>query len=241
MGTDTHHARAERMSAADTAYNAIVELILNQRLRPGERTSVNLLTQRLGLGRTPVKEAISRLETEGVLSVAERSGTTLNAIDEDAAVHLFALRRVLEDFAAESAVVLVTPDRLGRLRRLLQQMREASLDQVGGKSPAKFVRANVAFHAEIVAAAGNPFLDRLYAQLQLQLQIVTYLIRQGFSRDAAELRQREHEAIVEALAARNAGRLKQLLRTHTATTEATVLERRLFRADDASRSLSAER
>lgn len=229
------------MSAADTAYNAIVELILNQRLRPGERTSVNLLARRLGLGRTPVKEAIGRLETEGVLSVAERSGTTLNAIDEGAAAHLFAVRRVLEDFAAHDAVRHVTPERLARLHRLLKEMREASLDQVGGNSPAKFVRANVAFHAEIVAAAGNPFLDRLYAQLQLQLQIVTYLIRQGFNKDAAELRQREHEAIVGALEARDAGRLKQLLRTHTATTEATVLERRLFRTDGESRALPAGR
>ena len=68
--------RAEKeLSAADQAYNGIIDLVLHHELRPGERTSVNLLAARLNLGRTPVKEAITRLQTEGVLSVAGRSGT----------------------------------------------------------------------------------------------------------------------------------------------------------------------
>lgn len=173
----------EPTSAADQAYNKIVDLILNRGLRPGERTSVNLLAARLGLGRTPIKEAITRLQTEGVFTVAGRSGTTLKTIDHRDTKHLFALRRTMEDFAAEQAAVHATSDQLRQLRKLLREMRIASLDRAGSTdSAARFIRANVAFHSTIVAAAGNPFLDRIYGQLQLQSQIVTYLRQQGFDR-----------------------------------------------------------
>ena len=214
----------EPTSAADQAYNEIVDLILNRGLRPGERTSVNLLAARLGLGRTPIKEAITRLQTEGVFMVTGRSGTTLKTIGREDSEHLFALRRSMEDFAAEQAVGHATGDQLRRLRKLLREMRIASIDQAGSvDSAARFVRANVAFHSTIVAAAGNPFLDRIYSQLQLQSQIVTYLLQQGFARGSAEKRQSEHEAIVDALEARNAGLLKKLLAAHAATTETAIL------------------
>ena len=214
----------EPTSAADQAYNEIVDLILNRGLRPGERTSVNLLAARLGLGRTPIKEAITRLQTEGVFMVTGRSGTTLKTIGREDSEHLFALRRSMEDFAAEHAVGHATSDQLRQLRKLLREMRIASIDQAGSvDSAARFVRANVTFHSTIVAAAGNPFLDRIYGQLQLQSQIVTYLLQQGFARGRAEKRQSEHEAIVDALEARNASLLKKLLAAHAATTETAIL------------------
>ena len=146
----------EPTSAADQAYNEIVDLILNRGLRPGERTSVNLLAARLGLGRTPIKEAITRLQTEGVFMVTGRSGTTLKTIGREDSEHLFALRRSMEDFAAEQAVGHATGDQLRQLRKLLREMRIASIDQAGSvDSAARFVRANVAFHSTIVAAAAK--------------------------------------------------------------------------------------
>lgn len=211
-------------SAADKAYNLLLDLILNRELRPGERTSVNLLSARLGLGRTPMKEAITRLETEGVLSVAGRSGTTVNTLGAEQTTQLFALRRTLEDFAAGEAVKHVTSGQLNRLRRLLTEMRNTSLGPGSLEAAAGFIRANVEFHALIVAAAENPFLDRLYTQLQTQVQIVTYLIHRGYDPAAAERRQREHEEIVESLSVRDPKRLKVALTKHAATTEAAIIK-----------------
>ncbi|MBX9587676.1 MAG: GntR family transcriptional regulator [Hyphomonadaceae bacterium] len=211
-------------TAADQAYAGIIDLILHHELRPGERTSVNLLAARLSLGRTPVKEAITRLQTEGLLSVAGRSGTIVKLIGRDQAEQLFALRRVLENFAADGAVVNITPEQLKTLHKLLEEMEEHSSsrsDIIG--SAARFVRANVAFHFLIVSAAGNPYLSRLYAQLQMHLQIVTYLVQRGYDPKAAERRQREHELIARALASRNAKALKTALRDHSETTEQVIL------------------
>jgi DNA-binding GntR family transcriptional regulator len=204
------------LSAADLAYSGIIELVLNSELRPGERTSENLLAARLDIGRTPVKEAITRLQTEGLLSVAGRSGTVVNRVDREQTQQLFALRRVLEDFAAETAVENVTQKQLVEIRRCLQKLGRSN-------TTAEFVRANVEFHSLIVAAAGNPFLIRFFSQLQIQLQIVTYLLRRGFDTKAAAARHREHEIIVKALEKRDAKALKDALRTHVMTTERAIL------------------
>ncbi|WP_213774597.1 GntR family transcriptional regulator [Bradyrhizobium sp. dw_78] len=204
------------LSAADLAYSGIIELVLNSELRPGERTSVNLLASRLDLGRTPVKEAITRLQTEGLLSVAGRSGTMVNRIDRTQAEQLFAVRRALEDFASEAAVENLTQKNLQDIKKCLQRLGRSN-------TTAEFVRANVEFHSLIIAASGNPFLVRLYGQLQIQLQIVTYLIRRGFDRTAADARQREHSAIVKALEQRSAKSLRTALRNHVSTTERAIL------------------
>jgi len=203
-------------SAADLAYDGIIDLVLNSELRPGERTSVNLLAARLDLGRTPVKEAITRLQTEGLLSVAGRSGTMVNRIDRVQTEQLFAMRRALEDFAAEHAVENATARDIQQIRKCLQNLGRSN-------STSEFVRANVEFHSRIVAAAGNPFLIRFYAQLQIQVQIVTYLLKRGFDPKAADARQREHVGIVKALENRSASALKTALRAHALTTERAIL------------------
>jgi DNA-binding GntR family transcriptional regulator len=208
--------RGPDLSAAGLAYAGIIELVLTRELRPGERTSVNLLASRLNIGRTPVKEAITRLQTEGLLSVAGRSGTMVNRLDRTETQHLFALRRALEEFGAEAAVENVTAKELQAIRKCLQKLG-------GSNTTAEFVRANAELHGLIIAATKNSFLIRFFAQLQIQLQIVTYLLQGGFDSKAADARHREHEAIVAALEKRDTRALRQALRTHVLTTEKAIL------------------
>lgn len=211
-------------SATDQAYNGIVDMIVTGNLRPGERTSINLLAERLNLGRTPIKEAITRLETEGVLTVAGRSGTTVRQVDADLTQQLFALRRTLEDFAAEEAVHHVLPSDIEKLKSILSELQVSSLEgSKSGKTAADFVRANVAFHAAIIDIARNSFLSRFYSQLQLQVQLIAYLSFRGPDQKVAKERQKEHENIVNALARRDAELLKQRLREHAEVTETTII------------------
>jgi DNA-binding GntR family transcriptional regulator len=217
-------AASDAPLASEQAYAAIVDLILTRNLRPGERTSVKLLADRLKLGRTPIKEAITRLEAEGVLTVAGRSGTTVKSVDVTETRQLFALRRALEDFAADEAVRHVAPADIKELRRLLGELRRTSINVADVlRAASQFVRANVVFHATIVGAARNPFLDRLYAQIQMQVQIVTYLMHRGYDPKAAALRQQEHEDIVDALERRDARLLKAVLKRHAEVSEAAIL------------------
>lgn len=219
------------LSAADLAYNGILDLVLNSELRPGERTSVNLLAARLDIGRTPVKEAITRLQTEGLLSVAGRSGTVVNRIGRAETEQLFAMRRALEDFAADHAVQNATAKDIQQIKKSLQKLGRSNTTH-------EFVRANVEFHSGIIAAANNPFLVRFYAQLQMQVQIVTYLLRRGFDQKAAAVRHREHVNIVKFLEDRNASALKSALRSHAQTTERVILA---TLSDSESRQKSSSR
>lgn len=211
-------------TAADAAYSRILDMVLAQDLRPGERTSVALLAARLDLGRSPVQQAINRLTSEGLLSIKGRSGTTVTRIDAVAAVQMFALRRALEDFAAENAAKEVTSAELAKIRVLLKEMRGASVEapQRPGAGP-RFVKANAAFHALVVGGAHNTFLDQAYARLQLQFQIVSYLTQRGRDIVAAERRQAEHEEIAAALAAGDGKALRDAQRRHGAYTERSLL------------------
>jgi DNA-binding GntR family transcriptional regulator len=217
--------RPDAGSLNDAAYNGILDLVLSRDLRPGERTSVNLLADRLGLGRMPVKEAINRLQSEGLLSVKGRSGTTVTSIDAAGAVHMFALRRALEDFAADLAARNVTASELAQIKGLLKEMRQTSIEAPHrpGAGP-RFVKANAAFHALVIGAAHNPFLDQAYARLQLQFQIVSYLTQRGQNLHEAERRQAEHEEILDTLARRDGKALREVQRRHGASTERSLLK-----------------
>ena len=209
-------------SATERAYEGIINLLLARELRPGERTSVNLLAARLGLGRTPIKEAVTRLETEGILTVSDRSGTEVNAINPEEARQLLEIRSLLECFAAADAVKNATQREIGRVVHLAGEMRAASLG-TGADESARFVAANVEFHDIIVGAARNPFLVRLYSLIHLQLQIVSYLISRGQNRSAAERRQKEHDAIARAFAARDGCKLSAALKVHVQTTASSIV------------------
>lgn len=222
--TNVSQQAEHESTATDEAYNAILDLILGHKLRAGERTSVNLLAERLGMGKTPIKEAIIRLRTEGLLTVSGRSGTTVNEIDGAQAMELFAARHMLEDYIANIAAANVTDGQIKKIYQILKTMKRLSSNRASHLS-AEFVRANTAFHSLIVAASGNRTISRLYAQLQIQSQIMTYLLYQTDPAAAANRRQQEHEDIAAALANRDGDLLKKLLRKHTKDSERIILER----------------
>lgn len=207
----------------ERAYAAVLDLILSGDLRIGERTSVNLLSSRLEIGRTPIKEAVIKLRTEGLLSVSERSGTTVKRLSADEIKHLYDVRHMFEDFIAEPAATLITKNELERILSLIKVMKQYTAGKLPGAT-AEFVRANAAFHSAIVAAAHNPFASRLYDQLQIQLQIVSYLLNRRHDHAAALRRQAEHEAIAQALRDRDGKTLKRLMRSHTKEPERVVIE-----------------
>lgn len=213
---NTLNSTVKERSAVDLAYDGIIDLVLTRNLRPGERTSVYLLADKLGIGRTPVREAINRLQSEGFLSVAGRSGTVVNPIDHAQAEQLFALRSALEAFAADFAVKNVTNEALEDLQNAVERLRDAG-------TTAEFVRANTDFHSSIVALAGNATLNRFYSQIQIQFHVVSYLTERGTNQAEAGVRQQEHQDILSALRRRNAADLKAALQAHIRTTEHAIM------------------
>ena len=218
---------------ADVAYLRIREMVLRRQLRPGERTSVARLAEAIGIGRSPVKEAVTRLSSEGLLEVSDRRGTSAVRLTMAEVDDLFELRKLFESYAASRAVERITDAELTELDELLKVLEDESITKpLAQQSVTRFIDADVKLHAMIVRAAGNAQLSRYYEMLNLHLQIADYLFRHhaGMRED----RHRDHVAIVDALRRRDGTALATLLRSHSESVQHTILA--AMRSEEADRA-----
>jgi len=188
------------------AYTLILEAIEAREFRPGDRLVESELAERFGVSRTPVREALQRLETQSML---KRDGRSLivATLDHNQLAELYAVRTELEGLAARLAARHATEEEI----RVLQSMVADDRALLGG-DPAALSRANKRFHRQIHLASHNRFLvqqlDLLHRSMALMAQ--TSFAAEG--RDGVALT--EHEAIVDAIAARDEQGAWNALRTH---------------------------
>lgn len=206
-------------SAADYAHAALRDSILARRLRPGQRMREVELTEWLGISRTPVRQALARLEIEGLLTLQPRLGLVVATLDDEAMEELYEIRSVLEAAAAGMAVRHATPRDLDALRDLVA--REAALPA----DPDLRFGHNLEFHAAIYRAAHNRFLVKSLGALNDAIALLGSTTMAVEGRVDAALD--EHRALVEAIAARDKARAEALARDHIDT--ALNLRRRMAR------------
>jgi DNA-binding GntR family transcriptional regulator len=219
-GARTKSGRAGAPSAlphvnlAQVAYDRIKAQIFDFILPPGGRFSENEIAARLGASRTPVREALYRLSREGFLEVYAKSGWRVLPLDFDRFEQLYDVRVILELAAArklcESAA---TPD--------LDRLRQAWLvaPRARQREPHAIAAMDEAFHAALVAAAGNAELARYHAEITERIRIVRRL---DFTQaERIDRTYDEHAAILRALLMRKTQQATLLLRAHI---EASKLE-----------------
>ena len=197
------------------AYSMILEAIDVGIYRPGDRLVESELADRFGVSRTPIREALQRLETQSLL---ERDGRSLivASLDHNQMSELYIVRRELEALAARLAARHATSEEV----RLLRAMVTADNDLVD--DPAALARANRRFHKQIHLASHNRYLVQ---QLDLvhrtmALMATTSLAAQGRGRIAQE----EHDGIVRAIEARDEDAADRALRDHISIAFMTRLQ-----------------
>jgi DNA-binding GntR family transcriptional regulator len=207
---------------AGSVYERLKADIFEFRLLPGTRFSENEIARRARVSRTPVREALFRLEREGYLEVHAKSGWSVRALDFEALDHLYDLRVLLE---CESVKKLCA----GNPRAALAGLEEAWLVTPGKRltDGARVARLDEEFHARLVAAVGNPELVRVHSGIAERIRIVrrldfTHPERIGYT-------YLEHGQILRAVLARNAARAVKLLRAHIETSKAEVRKISLHR------------
>ena len=182
--------------ASDHAYAAIRGMILSGQLAPGAQLSEEALAETCGVSRTPVRDALRRLESELFIrrSESQRSFVaewSLNDL-EDA----FELRAMLEGLAARRAAARINPLQLEQLRSHNRRICEA----ISSEEPdvARFLEHNRIFHSIILDAAGSP---RLTSMLGLLIeQPVVWRTAQNYGRDNLQRSHHEHEELLAAFA-----------------------------------------
>lgn len=187
------------------AYGLILESIDGGIYRPGDRLVESELADRFGVSRTPVREALQRLETQGMLSRDGRS-LIVASLDHTQLAELYVVRGELEGLAARLAARHAAPEEV----RVLRDMLDADQELVN--DPAALSRANRRFHKQIHLASHNRFLVRQLDLVHRSMALLasTSLAAEGRGRGALE----EHATIVAAIEAGDGDAADRALRDH---------------------------
>lgn len=165
--------------------------ILRGRLGAGTRLDIDDIAARHGVSRTPVRDALKQLESEGLVQVLPYRGVEVTALTDDDLRELFAIRIALERLAVAEAALRITEAELDGLRRILQRMDRLK------QRDRSWITLNIAFHDAIHAATRWP---RLIEMIRIQRTNVERYVRARGSELGTVRQQAEHWALLEALA-----------------------------------------
>jgi DNA-binding GntR family transcriptional regulator len=148
-------AEEPQQTLTDRAYVALEEMIVRLELRPGSAVSEAMLSQRLGIGRTPIREALQRLARERLVQILPRRGVIVSGIDVRAQLRLLEVRREVERLVARSAARRATPEERTRFAEIARGMERAA--RTG--DDVSFLRLDREFNELCLEAARNEFAD----------------------------------------------------------------------------------
>jgi DNA-binding GntR family transcriptional regulator len=207
---------------AGSVYEQLKSDIFEFRLLPGTRFSENEIARRARVSRTPVREALFRLEREGYLEVHAKSGWSVRALDFAALDHLYDVRLILECEAVRKLSAGNPRVALAGLEKIwLVAPRQRLTDG------ARVARLDEEFHAKLVAAAGNPELARLHQTITERIRIVRRL---DFTHPERVIYTYiEHGQILRAILARKPAKAIALLREHIEESKCEVRKISLHR------------
>lgn len=174
----------EFLPLRDVAFHTLRQAILTGELKPGERLMEIRLAEKLGVSRTPVREAIHKLELEGLVTMVPRRGAEVAQITEKSMNDVLEVRRALDALCAELACDRITEEGLSELKQACDYFEQC----VAGKDIRKIAQADVALHDIIVQATRNQRLIQLVNNLSEQM----YRYRFEYIKDS-----RGHETLIE--------------------------------------------
>jgi DNA-binding GntR family transcriptional regulator len=195
-------------SASAVATELIRAAILDGRLEPGRRLKEEELARELGISRTPVREALLVLQTEGLLESAPNRGATVRSYEAEDLDDLYQLRAVLEGFAARRAALRISEDGIERLRESCERfvvLRD-------GDDIADLVEENLFFHTTILEAAGSERLPQMVRKvIEVPLVYRSYF---WYSPEQKLISEHYHRQLTSAFTARDAERAELVMKEH---------------------------
>lgn len=208
--------RLDNLTLRERVHDHLKQEILANRYAPGSELLEVPLSRELGVSRGPIREALHRLEAEGLVEITPRRGAVVISLTKRDFLEAYQVREALEALAVRLAVPRLTDDDLARAERLIEQMAE----HARGDDMEAFFEVNAAFHGAFVEASGNRKLIEFYGRLMAQMG--------PYRRPSARLRGNveqsiaEHRAIAAAARERDAERAVAMLRRHIEVPQKTI-------------------
>ena len=203
------------MPLRDRIHDRLRSAIISGELSPGTPVIESELAARLGASRTPIREALRRLEAEGLLEPRGLRGSVVRELKSDEVECIFEIREALESLAARRAARTMRDADLRRLETHVEAMRGA-VDDANDME-----RHDTAFHDLILAAANGDRLKRMLSELREELIAYRFLSLSDPERRSATIT--EHEGILAALRAHDENAAASRIAAHIAGARAAVL------------------
>ena len=208
----------EFLPLRDVVFNTLRQAILTGELKPGERLMEIHLANRLGVSRTPIREAIRKLELEGLVTMIPRRGAEVAQITEKSLKDVLEVRRALDALSVELACDRIEEEELTALSKACSAFAEATKT----KDPKKIAQADVALHDIIVKATDNSRLIQLVNNLSEQM----YRYRFEYIKDESTHAQliEEHRIIFESIRRNDKETAAKTARLHIDNQESSIMK-----------------
>lgn len=202
----------------ELVFEALREAIINGQLEPGERLMEIQLADELGVSRTPIREAIRKLELEGLVLMVPRKGAYVASLSMKDVAEVFEIRGALEGLAAALAAERITDEELENLERQFVKSVEL-IDKADLKG---MVEVDTGFHQILYQASRNERLAQIISNLREQIQVFrqTSLSYPGRMKIALK----EHRGIVDAVSARDSETARKLAQDHIENAENSMMQ-----------------
>lgn len=207
----------EYLPLRDVVFNTLRQAILTGELKPGERLMEIHLAEKLGVSRTPIREAIRKLELEGLVTMVPRRGAEVAQITEKSMRDVLELRRALDALCAELACDRITEEEKQKLRRACDQFEDATKTH----DTKVIAEADVALHDIIIHATENERLINLIQNLSEQM----YRYRFEYIKEESKHAQlvEEHRIIYQSIINRDKETAAQMAKLHVDNQEAVIM------------------
>lgn len=206
-------ALARPQSLSDAVYETVLQKLLSLEIKPEERISVDDLVRKLGVSQTPIREALTRLEGQGIIAKVHLIGyRAAPQLSKEEFAQLYDARIQLEPYTAGKAAASISEDALARLKALLDGVEK--INRRDEDFIVRIAQVDSEFHRTIADASGNLVIARILESLQVKVQFA--LLRRRV--DTVDVRPAtvEHRQILNALRKRDTKAASTLMRQHLA-------------------------
>ena len=207
----------EYLPLRDVVFNTLRQAILRGELKPGERLMEIQLANKLGVSRTPIREALRKLELEGLGNMVPRKGAEVADITEKSLRDVLEVRKALEELSVQLACEKITEEEIEELKRVAERFKDTLDDQ----DVTKIAEADVAFHDVIYTATDNQKLILLLNNLREQMY--RYRVEYLKKEEAYPQLIAEHEELIDNISKRNKEEATRIMCEHIDNQVATVI------------------
>ena len=206
----------EYLPLRDVVFNTLRQAILRGELKPGERLMEIQLANKLGVSRTPIREAIRKLELEGLVLMIPRKGAEVAEITEKSLRDVLEVRRALEELAIELACQRMSEEEVGNLQKAQEDFKKA----IAEGDAMKIAETDEHYHDVIYEGTQNAKLIQMLNNLREQMY--RYRLEYIKDEDKRKILVLEHEKILKTVRERKVAEAKEAVREHIDNQEITV-------------------